>query len=153
EVLMTARRAGFARFRAFLQVTGGPGPERECSKRRLADMTVYLAALDESQNKAGDYTMGGWVGREDDWDNHFIPAWRDRILLPRKNRIPYLHMADIWSADWQEEHGITGSDAYWAVEEAATVIGSTGCLYPITSGMKLVDFENSFALPLEKIAG
>jgi len=47
-------------------------------------MTVYLAALDETQNKNGDFVMGGWVARQHDWDTYFIPAWYDRVLKPRK---------------------------------------------------------------------
>ena len=111
-------------------------------------MTVYLAALDETQNLKGDFAMGGWVAPEDDWNGYFVPAWDERVL---GGRMPYLHMSDIWDPEWRDQHGITGSEAYWAVEEAATVLRTTGSLYPITSGMRLHDFRTLFADPLERL--
>src|SRR5712691_4676877 len=115
-------------------------------------MTVFLAAFDETQNAPGDFTLGGFVAPENDWKNHFEPAWRERVLATREKRpIPYLHMREIWTSEWQEEHDISGSDAYTCVEEAVSVIRSTGSLYPVTVGVGVPDFRTILAAPLQRM--
>jgi hypothetical protein len=115
-------------------------------------MTVFLAALDETRSKEGDFTLGGWVAAEDDWTRYFEPAWTDRVLNGQVP-IPYLHMSEIWNAKWQEKHGLKGRDAYWTVEEAVTVIYGMGSLYPITAGVSDREFQTILVEPLRKIGG
>jgi hypothetical protein len=115
-------------------------------------MTVFLAALDETRNKKGDFTLGGWLASEDDWTRYFEPAWSDRVLNGQKP-IPYLHMSEIWNAEWQDKYRILGRDAYWTVEEAVTVIYSMGSLYPITAGVTDRDFQTTLVEPLAQIGG
>jgi hypothetical protein len=115
-------------------------------------VTVYIAAIDETQNAIGDFLLGGYVAPEDDWDRHFVPAWKERVL-GGKRPIPYLHMREIWTEDWQRKHGISGSDAYWAVEEAATVIMTMGCLAPVTCGVGVSDWKTILADPIKKMGG
>lgn len=67
-------------------------------------MTIYLAAFDETENDAGDFLIGGWIGPERDSKNCFEPAWDERVLAGSP-RIAHLHTREIWSADWQEKYG------------------------------------------------
>src|SRR5207244_3163650 len=98
------------------------------------------AALDETRNKKGDFAMGGWLAPQDDWRKDFIPAWRDRVLRGQ-GRIPYLHMAEIWGEEFQDKHGLTGSNAYWCVEEAITLLMNMGSFFPITSSLRDAEFQ------------
>jgi hypothetical protein len=113
-------------------------------------VTVLLAALDEAKNTKGDFILGGWVGPQDDWKNYFIPAWKERVLAGPP-RIPYLHMSEIWGEDWQDRYKMTGSDAFWRVEEAATVLRTTGSLYPITAGIRVDQFQSILVQPLKRV--
>src|SRR5688572_28383837 len=61
-------------------------------------------------------------------------------------------MRTVWNKTWQEKHGMTGTDAFWAVEEAAAVI-YTGTLYPLTSALSMTDFKTLVTDPLEKVGG
>lgn len=71
-------------------------------------MTVYLAVMDETQNGKGDFTLGGFVGPDSDWREHFMPAWDERVL-GGKVRIPYLHMTDIRSRGGEPSRGSLAS--------------------------------------------
>jgi hypothetical protein len=61
-------------------------------------VTIYLATFDETENDAGDFLIGGWIGPERYSKNCFEPAWDERVLAGPP-RIPHLHMREIWSAD------------------------------------------------------
>jgi hypothetical protein len=62
-------------------------------------------------------------------------------------------MSEIWGSDFQEKHGISSSEAYWAVEEAASVIYSTGSLYPFATEVTMQDFKSLLVDRLAPIGG
>jgi hypothetical protein len=113
-------------------------------------VTIYLAALDETQNSKGDFTLGGFIAPTVDWAKWFQPAWQERVLDGPPS-IPYLHMSEAWGEDWQTKYGVSGNQVYERIEEAARVIRSMGSLYPMTSAMIVSDFEKEFAGPLKKL--
>lgn len=94
-------------------------------------MPRYLAAMDES-GSGRDFVSGGFVAPVDVWDEHFSPAWDERVLAGPP-RIPFLHMVDARDRDWCKEHGLSGWDMERRIDEAAAVIRSTGPLALISS--------------------
>jgi hypothetical protein len=119
---------------------------------RLAAVSVYIVAFDETQSSEGHFTLGGWLGPEEDWKKYFEPAWDERVLAGPP-RIPYLHQTDIRNEEWRNEHGLSGDEAFQRVDEAVRVIDSMGSLYPITASMHAKDFRDHFGDRLKKVGG
>ena len=117
-----------------------------------AGVSVYLAAFDETQDSAGHFTLGGFVGPETDWHKYFEPAWEERVLTGPP-RIPYLHMTDIRDEDWRMQHNISALDASRRTDEAVRVLVSMGSLYPITASIDVSEFRTLLSEPLKKMGG
>jgi hypothetical protein len=95
-------------------------------------MAIFVSASDEHSGKDrhGNFFFGGWLAPEEDWSRFFAPAWQERVLNGAP-RIPYLHMTDIRSRAWREEHGLSREEADCRIDEAIAVIDQLGSLYPI----------------------
>ena len=95
-------------------------------------MAVFVCGLDESSGKdrRDRFFMGGFVAPEADWVSAVTPAWQARVL-DGPPQIPYIHMTDIRSSRWREEHGLTESDADMRVDAAIDVIDRVPALFPI----------------------
>jgi hypothetical protein len=95
-------------------------------------MAVFVAASDETHGGSvlSPYHYAGWIAPEPDWSHFFAPAWQERVL-DGPPKIPYIHMTEIRSKAWREEHGITEADADERLDEAARVIDQMGSLFPI----------------------
>ncbi len=115
-------------------------------------MSAYIVAFDETESSKGHFTLGGWLGPDEDWSNQFEPAWGERVL-EGPPRIPYLHQTDIRNEEWRTQHNLSGDEAYQRVDEAVRVIDSMGSLYPITASMHAHEFRESFGDPLKKAGG
>lgn len=106
---------------------------------------VFLAASDESNgaNSLGDFQTTGWLAPESDWYQFFNPAWRERVL-DKPPRIPYLHVTEMRSRTWREEHGITRLDADDRLDEAVDIIKTLGSLRPVQIKVMGGDFRKLF---------
>jgi hypothetical protein len=62
-------------------------------------------------------------------------------------------MTEIWGEEFQDEHGITGSDAFWCVEEAVTLLMNMGSFLPITSIIRDAEFQTLLVEPLKAMGG
>ena len=108
-------------------------------------MERFVAAADESAGKhhRDKFLFGGFLAPEQDWSRFFVPAWKERVLNGPP-AIPYLHMTDIRDPDWCSQHGISRLDAEKRMDEAFSVIHSTGSLYPICVSLDAGNFRDSF---------
>ena len=100
-------------------------------ERRLA---VFVAYADESSGKDSRdmFIYGGFAAPWPDWQDLFAPAWEERILN-KPPCIPYLHMTEIRSRKWREQHNLTEAEAEERVDDAIKVIESFPSLYLATS--------------------
>ena len=107
--------------------------------------TVYLAASDESSgaNSLSDFQITGWLAPEQDWQRFFAPAWQERVL-DRSPKIPFLHVTDMRSRTWREEHSITQLQANDRLDEASDIINTMGSLYPVQIKVVGRDFRKLF---------
>jgi len=73
-------------------------------------VSVYLAYSDESgtPNTDGQFVVGGYVTPESEWPA-FSAKWTENVLNARP-AIPYLHMVEIRSKEFQAKHGLTWDD-------------------------------------------
>jgi hypothetical protein len=113
-------------------------------------LTVFVAVSDESggaDQGAGGFLYGGFLAPEDYWRDWFTPAWDERVLArrPPMPPLPYLHMTEIRSPRWREEHDLTDREAEQRTDEAFRVINSMGMLHPITSEANATHFRDAFA--------
>jgi hypothetical protein len=97
-------------------------------------MAVFIAGADESGSgdRTGDFYFGGFVASAAVWGEEFEPAWRE-LILTRRPRLSYLHVADLKSERWRASNSIREIDAERKIEDAFRLIGRLGELYPITS--------------------
>jgi hypothetical protein len=95
-------------------------------------MAVFLAGCDESagKTKRDVFLLGGFVGPRQDWSECFSPAWDERVLAGPP-RIPYLHMTEIRSRKWREQHGLTELQADDRVGEAFVLLDQMQSFYPV----------------------
>lgn len=116
--------------------------------RKKFRMAVFIAAGDESadQNPKGAFFYGGFAAPLDIWEGVFSEAWNERVLNGPP-RIPYLHMTDILSPQWREDHGLRDFEA--RLDEASRVIRSTGSLIPVLVSVDENDFNATLRLPFK----
>ena len=117
-------------------------------------MATWVCGFDESsdQNPTKHFFFVGVSAPEGDWQSFFEPAWKERVLngLPA---IDYLHMVDILSGRWQQEHGLTRSDSRRRVDEAANVIRSMGSLFPVCVWVNTADYNAILRQPYQPQPG
>ena len=109
-------------------------------------MAVFISASDEYSggDVRGTFLFAGYVGPEKDWSDLFVPAWQQRVL-DGPPTIPYLHMTEIRSRKWRDEHGISKLAADDRVDEAALVIDTMGSFYPVAVEVDGGHFKDGFA--------
>lgn len=109
-------------------------------------MALFLSASDEHSGSdgRGQFLFAGYVGREKDWSEFFVPAWQQRVL-DGPPKLPYLHMTEIRSESWRHRWGISNLDATDRVNEAASVVDTMGSFYPIAVEMNAKHIKNAFA--------
>ena len=109
-------------------------------------MAVFVSASDETAGKdqRGFFYRAGFVAPENDWSEYFSPAWQDRVLLGPPE-IPYLHMTEIRSRAWREEHGLSRLQAEDRVDGAFAVIDAMGSLFPISTRVDAGFLKDSFS--------
>jgi len=115
-------------------------------------VSIFIAAFDETESSAGQFTLGGFIGPRADWRDHFSPAWCERVLAGPP-AIPYLHMTDIRNDDWCRKHRITQTEAARRLDEAVRVIASTRSLCPIRASIDVAGFQTLLSQPLKKLGG
>jgi hypothetical protein len=95
-------------------------------------MAVFLSASDEGggANHLCQFEVTGWLAPEEDWSRFFSPAWQSRVL-DGPPCIPYLHVTEIRSKKFRAKYGLTQLAADDRLNEAASVIGAMGSLYPV----------------------
>lgn len=98
-------------------------------------MAVFIAASDETlgADHRSPFMRCGFLAPVDDWIA-ITEQW-DRRVLAGPPRIPYLHMTDIRSRVWRDEHKLTETDAARRVDEAFAVIAEMPSLTPVGSGL------------------
>jgi hypothetical protein len=108
-------------------------------------MAVFVSFSDEtsSGNHLGQYYWTGFVGPELDWEKYFSPAWQWRVL-DGPPQIAYLHMTEIRSNAFRQEHGLSEKDAEGRIDEAFLTINSMGSIFPIGNGMNAGYFRQLF---------
>ncbi|HEY1679394.1 MAG TPA: DUF3800 domain-containing protein [Candidatus Sulfotelmatobacter sp.] len=109
-------------------------------------MAVFVSASDEGSgaNHLCQFEVTGWLAPEDDWSRFFAPAWQSRVL-DGPPRIPYLHVTEIRSKKFREKYGLTQLAADNRLDEAASVIGAMGSLYPVRIALDGGLFRQVFA--------
>ena len=75
--------------------------------------------------------MAEYVTQEDDWPWR-VRAWQERVL-DGPPKLPYLHMTEIRSRRWRDEHGISFDDAEERVSEAIRLLRSIGSVSAVGS--------------------
>jgi len=95
-------------------------------------MAVFVSASDESSGKDrfDKFVFAGFIASEWEWSELFVPAWRG-LVLNGPPPIPNLHMTEIRSRRWQEEHGLSSKEASLRVDRAVSAIGVADFLIPI----------------------
>jgi hypothetical protein len=108
-------------------------------------MAVFVAYSDESGvgDPSGEFLVGGYVAREDEWP-WIARAWQERVL-DGPPKIPYLHMREIRDPEWRQQRRISVNDAEERVSEAVRVMRGSGSVYAITSTMKRSDLTEIFS--------
>jgi hypothetical protein len=94
-------------------------------------VALFVAASDETSggNAVSTFHYSGWIAPEPDWTLYFTPAWQEWVL-EGPPKIPYVHMTDMRSRKWREEHGITQDEADLRLDWAAHTLNVMGSLYP-----------------------
>ena len=87
-------------------------------------MAVFVSASDENGDNR-EFFFGGLLAPVDDWSRHFAPAWQERVL-DGPPCIPYLHMTEIRSRQFREQHGISRLRADQRIDEAIAIISQLG---------------------------
>jgi hypothetical protein len=102
-------------------------------------VAVYTAFSDESgvATPSGDFLVGGYIASESEWP-WVASAWQERVL-DGPPKLPYLHMTDIRSRRWREEHSISLNDAENRVSEAVRTMYSMGSITAMASVIKRGD--------------
>lgn len=95
-------------------------------------MAVFVSGSDETSGKTqrDTFLLGGWLAPEPDWSHFFAPAWQERVL-DGPPKIPYLHMTDIRSAKWRDQHGLSKLNADDRIDRAIRLIDTMPSLYPV----------------------
>jgi hypothetical protein len=109
-------------------------------------MAVFVSASDEGSgaNHLCPFEVTGWIAPEEDWSRFFAPAWQSRVL-DGPPVIPYLHVTEIRSKAWRLKYGLTKLQADYRLDEAASVIGALGSLYPVRIVLDGSLFRRAFA--------
>jgi hypothetical protein len=91
-------------------------------------MAVFTSFSDESGSgdPQGVFLVGGYVAPEYIW-SPFAAAWHERVLQAPPP-IPYLHMSEIKGEKFKRRYHLSDLDVQDKIEEAVTVIRSTGLL-------------------------
>jgi hypothetical protein len=107
-------------------------------------MAVFVSASDETSGATsqGIFHYCGYVAPLNDWSEFFAPAWYERVLAGPP-AIPYLHMTDIRSKGWRQQHGLSEVDADLRVQAACEVIGQLGGMFPARATLPAGDFRVS----------
>jgi hypothetical protein len=106
-------------------------------------MAVFIAFSDECHSKkSGNFYYSGLVAPESDWLNYFSPAWQERVL-DGPPKIPHLHTTDIRNSLGREKYGLTALEADRCIDEAISIISTTGSIFPITIGVNALLFNAS----------
>jgi hypothetical protein len=111
-------------------------------------MAVFVCCSDESYD-ADNFFYSGWAAPVETWENDFTPAWNERVLKGPPP-IPFLHMTEIREWDWQDEHGLKPWQADRRVDEAVSVIRSTGALVPVVFGLSRDDYDAILKKPFRR---
>lgn len=108
-------------------------------------MAVFVSASDESMvtDKSG-FLFGGFIAPEEDWSLYFAPAWQE-MVLDGPPSIPYLHMTEIRSRKFREEHGISRGDADSRVDKAIKVIEQLGSVRAALIDINAPHFRNEMS--------
>jgi hypothetical protein len=106
-------------------------------------VAVFVSGSDETSGPDNRSLLhyAGFVMKEEDWSQFFAPAWASRVL-EGPPELPYLHMTEIRSKAWREEHGISERDADNRVHEAVLVIKTMGSMWPVRSTMDAGRFRD-----------
>jgi hypothetical protein len=99
-------------------------------KRYYGEMSLFLASSDESSDQHGRFLFSGWVAAAEEWSRFFCPAWQEWVL-DGPPAIPYLHMTDMRSTKWREQHGVSRLDAEDRVNHAIALVDQMEPLYPV----------------------
>jgi hypothetical protein len=109
-------------------------------------MAVFVSGSDESagNNQRDPFIFAGWVASEHDWSNQFIPAWQQRVLGGSPT-IPYLHMTEMRSRQWRDEHNLSENEADRRIDEAFALIAKSPTLFPIGISVSGAAIYENFA--------
>lgn len=109
-------------------------------------MAVFVCGLDETsgRHQRDKFFMGGFVAYETEWTLTLAPAW-EKCVLAGPPRIPYLHMTDIRSREWREEHGLSKTAAEERINRAIDIIDKTSNLSPIGIEVDGGEVRDSFS--------
>jgi hypothetical protein len=108
-------------------------------------MAVFISASDE--NTATDkreFSFGGFIAPEEDWSRYFAPAWQERVLNGPPP-IPYLHMTEIRSRKFRDQHGLSRDDADSRLDEAVRVIEQLGSLRAVLIDINAEHFRGEMS--------
>jgi hypothetical protein len=108
-------------------------------------MAVFISASDE--NTATDrreFSLGGFLAPEADWSRYFTPAWQERVL-DGPPALPWLHMTEIRSRTFRDEHGISRDQADLRIDEAINVIKQLGSLRAVIIDVNAENFRDQMS--------
>lgn len=108
-------------------------------------MAVFVSASDENTaTDKSEFLCAGFLAPEEDWSNYFAPAWQERVL-DGPPPIPYLHMTDIRSRKFRDDHGLSRVDADSRLDEAIRVIGGLGSLRAVLIDINARHFRETMS--------
>jgi hypothetical protein len=114
-------------------------------------VAVFVAHSDESEvhQPRGEFFLGGYVAREDEWP-FVTDAWQERVL-DGPPKIPYLHMREIRTAAWRDRYHISFNDAEERVADAGRVINSFGNIAVMASTIQRSELKDIFHKGYKKL--
>ena len=108
-------------------------------------MALFTLACDESWGKPeqGMFYRAGLLAPEEDFANYFIPAWRERVLNAPPS-IPFLHLTQIYNAEWATKHRLGRVGANDKVAAAIGVMAQLGSVYLLAGRIPAKYAETAF---------
>ncbi len=105
-------------------------------------MAVFVCCVDESVDRKPPFNFfyGGFVAPVNDWEGSFAPAWTEHVLGGNPS-LEFLHTSELMIPQCREKLGISLEEVEKRLDEAASVIHTSGSLIPVVVHFKQATYE------------